>query len=305
MKSIFSVFQKGLQKTATTLSRAISGIVSGETAWDKSTYEKIERSLLEADFGAAVSSRLVADIKERYDLGQIKTSEDIFQITRNDIKTFLSKNMKEPKRNKDGPTVILLVGVNGSGKTTTAGKLASLWKNDGAKVMLAACDTYRAAAVEQLKHWGERTECHVVSSVSGADPASVAFDAVQSAVAKKYDYLLIDTAGRQHTKKGLMDELAKMTRVIAKVMPDAPHETWLTLDACTGMNALSQAREFTQIASVTGLILTKLDGTGKAGMLTAIQQELKLPVFFIGLGEQPGDLQPFDPEMYSDALFKV
>ena len=186
MKSIFSVFQKGLQKTATTLSRAISGIVSGETAWDKSTYEKIERSLLEADFGAAVSSRLVADIKERYDLGQIKTSEDIFQITRNDIRTFLSKNMKEPKRNKDGPTVILLVGVNGSGKTTTAGKLASLWKNDGAKVMLAACDTYRAAAVEQLKHWGERTECHVVSSVSGADPASVAFDAVQSAVAKKY-----------------------------------------------------------------------------------------------------------------------
>lgn len=303
MKSIFSVFQKGLQKTATSISRAIGGIIRGETAWNDETYAAMEKALLEADFGASVTSKLISDIKDRYQRGLIHTGADIFEVAKNDIKDFLSKNKREMNVNKNGPTVIMIVGVNGSGKTTTGGKLASLWKNDGAKVMLAACDTYRAAAVQQLKLWGARLDCPVISSIPGADPAAVAYDAVQSAMTRKCNYLIIDTAGRQHTKKGLMDELSKMCRVIKKLIPEAPHETWLTIDACTGMNAVSQARNFLQAAEVSGLILTKLDGTGKAGTLTAIQKELGLPVFFIGLGEQPEDLQPFDAGMYCDAIF--
>ncbi len=304
MKSIFSVFQRGLQKTATSLTRSIAGIFTGHEAWTDETYEKLSRSLIAADFGAATSNRIVSDIRERYQLGAIKTTADIYDVTRADIVEILKKNNRPINLRPDGLTVIMLVGVNGSGKTTTAGKLAHLWKNDGAKVMLAACDTFRAAAVEQLKLWGKRTGCHVVSSTAGADPAAVAFDAVQSGISKSFNYLLIDTAGRQHTKKGLMEELAKMRRVIAKLMPDAPHETWLTIDASTGANALNQAREFTQSAGVTGLVLTKIDGTGKGGMLVAIHHELALPVFFAGFGEQPDDLQPFDPEMFSKAIFE-
>ncbi len=303
MKSIFSIFQKGLQKTATSISRSFESIFKGQTVWNAETYEKMERTLIEADFGRAASSALLADIRDRYERGLIHTSSDIFDIAKKDLREFLAGNMREIRRPQSGPAVILIVGVNGSGKTTTAGKMAWLWKNDGKKVMLAACDTYRAAAVEQLKLWGGRTDCPVISSNSGSDPAAVAYDAVSSALSKNCDYLIIDTAGRQHTKKGLMDELSKMCRVIKKVLPDAPHETFLTIDSSTGTNALSQARNFLDSAAVSGLILTKLDGTGKAGTLTAIQKELALPVFFIGLGEQAEDLQPFDPEMYANAIF--
>ena len=201
------------------------------------------------------------------------------------------------------PTVILMVGVNGSGKTTTIGKLAARFRADGKRVVLAACDTFRAAAVEQLQLWGDRTDSQVVSAKHGADPASVAYDATQAALARNADYLLIDTAGRQHNQKGLMDELAKIRRSIEKVYPGAPHEVWLTVDASLGGNVLNQAREFSKATGVTGLVLTKLDGTGKGGMVVALHQEFELPTFFIGLGEQPEDLQPFSPEFYADALF--
>lgn len=303
MKSIFSVFQKGLQKTATTITRSFESILKDVKAWDDETYKRLETVLISADFGVSVTGGLVKDIKDRYQRGLLKMTADIFETVQNDVKKILVDNSRQLTFAEDKLKVILLVGVNGSGKTTTAGKLASMWKNDGKKVMLAACDTFRAAAVDQLKLWGERIGCHVISSTQGADPSSVAFDAVQSALSKKNDFLIIDTAGRQHTRKGLMDELSKMCRVISKIYPEAPHEVWLTIDACTGTNALYQAREFTQSAGVTGLILTKLDGTGKGGMLVAIHQELKLPVLFVGLGEKPEDLQPFDPEMFANALF--
>jgi fused signal recognition particle receptor len=302
MKKLFSVFKKGLQKTAVSVTRTFTGIFTNIQKWDESTYEELEASLLSADFGVKVTMRLLDDIRDRYDRGQIQTSADILAVTREDICNTLQKNIRPIKFASDGPTIILMVGVNGSGKTTSSGKLAYLWKQEGKKVMLAACDTFRAAAVEQLNLWGERVGCHVVSAKSGADPSAVAFDAVKSAVAREADILLIDTAGRQHTSKGLMEELSKMCRSIDKAYPGAPQEVWLTVDASIGTNALIQAREFTSTAKVSGLIITKLDGTGKGGMAVAIQEEFSLPVFFVGLGESPDDLQPFDPEYYTDAL---
>jgi fused signal recognition particle receptor len=201
------------------------------------------------------------------------------------------------------PLVILMVGVNGSGKTTTIGKLAARWKSEGKKVILGACDTFRAAAVEQLQLWGERTGCQVVAAKHGADPASVAFDATMAAKSRGADILLIDTAGRQQNKKGLMDELAKMRRIIEKLLPDAPHETILTIDASLGTNAISQAREFSTQVGASALILTKLDGSGKGGAACAVQEQFALPVLFVGLGEAPDDLQEFSPEDYARAIF--
>jgi fused signal recognition particle receptor len=304
MKSIFSIFQKGLKKTSTSLTRSIESVFRNIDKWDEETYEELEAALIAADFGVNISMRVVDDIRERYKGGEIRTGEDILVKAHDDICFILEKNIREISYAPDGkPTIILMVGVNGSGKTTTSGKLAWLWKNEGKKVMLAACDTFRAAAVEQLKLWGDKTDCHVVSAQQGADPSAVAYDATESALARKTDILLIDTAGRQHTSKGLMDELSKMRRTIDKVCPGAPHEVWLTIDASVGSNALVQAREFSKASSVTGLVLTKLDGTGKGGIAVAIAEEFNLPVFFIGLGEQPEDLQPFNPVFYAHALF--
>jgi fused signal recognition particle receptor len=199
--------------------------------------------------------------------------------------------------------VVSIVGVNGTGKTTTAAKLAYQLQAQGQKAMLAACDTFRAAAIEQLKLWGQRLQTPVIAGAYGADPSSVAHDAVTAALARQADYLLVDTAGRLHTKHNLMKELQKLHRVMGKQLPGAPHETLLVLDATTGMNALNQAREFNKAVPLTGLIVTKLDGTSKGGMVVAIQKELKLPIKFIGVGEQPDDLQPFDPKDFASALF--
>jgi fused signal recognition particle receptor len=303
MKSIFSVFKKGLQKTATSVARTVGGLVSDVKVWDASTYEELEAALLSADFGPETTFRLVEEIRDRYQRGLIKTSEDINEIIREDIETVLKRNARPINYNDSGPTVIMMVGVNGSGKTTTAGKLAAKWVSEGRKVTLAACDTFRAAAVEQLKIWGERVGCQVVASKTGADPSAVLFDAVDSAKSKNADILIIDTAGRQHNKKGLMEELAKMRRTAEKALPGAPHETWLTIDAGVGSNALRQAEEFAKFADVSGLVLTKLDGTGKGGMAVAIQTKFDAPVFFAGFGESPDDLQPFDPKMFASAIF--
>jgi fused signal recognition particle receptor len=303
MKSVFSIFQRGLQKTATSLSRNFVSIFKDIGKWDAASYKKLEDALIAADFGVKSSAKITADIKDRYERGLIKVSSDIVETAKSDIAAMLRQNARELNFAKSGPTVILIAGVNGSGKTTTAGKLAYLWKNDGKKVFLAACDTFRAAAAEQLKLWAEKTEAQLIFSKHGADPSAVAFDAVQAAASRGADILLIDTAGRQHTKKGLMDELSKMRRAIAKTMPDAPHETLLTIDSGIGANALSQAREFAKAAGVTGIVLTKLDGTGKGGMAAAILDELGLPVFFAGLGEAPEDIQPFDPDFYANAIF--
>lgn len=306
MKSIFSVFQKGLKKTSTILSRSVESLFTNVHIWNAEDYAKLENVLIQSDFGVKTTKKIVSDIKERYELGLIKSSDDIIKICANDIISMLKNDMREIRKAPPGsPTVIMMVGVNGSGKTTTCGKLAAQFIADGAKVMLCACDTFRAAAAEQLKIWAERTGAAIVSSKSGADPASVAFDACSSALAKKMDYLIIDTAGRQHTKKGLMDELAKIVRIIKKVIPDAPNETLLTVDAATGLNVISQTREFAKIAGVTGLVLTKLDGSGKGGAVVSVHSEFNLPVLFVGLGESVEDLQKFSPELFASAIFNL
>ena len=303
MKSLFSIFKKGLQKTATSVTRSVEVLIKNVEKWDESTFEELEAALISADFGVETTLRMVEDIRDRYARGLIKTSADVNLVISEDVYNILGKNQRPVSFNPNGLTVIFFVGVNGSGKTTTAGKLAWQWKNEGKKVSLAACDTFRAAAVEQLKLWGDRTGCHVVASKTGADPSSVVYDAVESSIARGSDILLIDTAGRQHTKKGLMEELAKMKRTAEKVMPGAPHETWLTVDASIGTNALQQAQEFAKFAELSGIVLTKLDGTGKGGMAVAIQDKFSYPVLFAGFGEQPEDLQPFDPKMFTEAIF--
>ena len=304
MKSIFSIFKRGLEKTATKVTRTVTGLFTGIRAHDAASFDELEERLIMADFGVSASLRIVGEIRERYERGAIKTDADLVEVARNAVEEILGRNRSEIRFAPPGkPTVILMVGVNGSGKTTTIGKLAARWRGEGKKVVLAACDTFRAAAVEQLQLWGERTNSQVISAKPGADPASVAYDATQAALARNADFLLIDTAGRQHNQKGLMDELAKIRRSIEKVYPEAPQEVWLTVDASLGGNVLNQAREFTRTTGVTGLVLTKLDGTGKGGMVVALHQELDLPTFFIGLGEQPDDLQPFSPAYYADALF--
>ena len=303
MMGIFDVFKRGLQKTKTSLLRGFETMFTGTQKWDAATYSKLEESLIGADLGVNVSIELVKDIKDRYERGEIKTADDIIDIASTTLTRILSEDNRPINKNPNGPTVILMVGVNGSGKTTTTGKLAWKFKQEGKSVMLAACDTFRAAAIEQLKLWGERIDCPVIAGQHGGDAAAVAFDATQSAISKNIDYLIIDTAGRQHTRADLMEELPKILRTIRKNMPDAPHEVILVVDGSTGTNALVQAREFGKVCGVTGLAVTKLDGTGKGGVIVAIKNEKKFPVHYIGLGEQPEDLQEFDAKMFSNAIF--
>ncbi|MCM8527244.1 MAG: signal recognition particle-docking protein FtsY [Lentisphaeraceae bacterium] len=303
MKGIFNIFKKGLQKTKTSILRSFESMFSGTQKWDASTYRKLEESLISADLGVNVTMALVKDIKDRYERGEIQTADDIIKIGSETLSAILSEGNNGINENPDGPTVILMVGVNGSGKTTTTGKLAWKLKQEGKSVMLAACDTFRAAAIEQLKLWGQRVDCPVIAGKHGGDAAAVAFDATKSALAKNVDYLIIDTAGRQHTRADLMEELPKILRTIRKNMPDAPHEVILVVDGSTGTNALIQARQFGEVCGVTGLAVTKLDGTGKGGVVVAIKDEKKFPIHYVGLGEQPEDLQPFDPKMYADAIF--
>jgi len=304
MASIFSIFKRGLEKSATRISRAISGVFTGIKAHGDASFEELEALLVSADFGLKAAVEITSCLRDRYDRGGIATDADLVEAAKNEVVSILKRHVRPINTAPEGkPTVILFVGVNGSGKTTTIGKLAARLRGQGKKVILAACDTFRAAAVEQLLLWGERAQAQVVSSRHGADPASVAFDATQAALARNADYLLIDTAGRQQNHRDLMEELAKIRRSIAKVYPGAPHEVWMTVDSTLGANVVSQAREFSKTAGVTGLVITKLDGTGRGGMAVALHQEFELPTFFTGLGEQPDELQPFDPELYAEALF--
>lgn len=305
MASIFRIFQHGLQRTKAGLMRRLQAIFSDTSAWTEETYEQLEAALISTDLGAEISTRLVSDIRDRYERGLIATTSDVLAVGRETVLDLLRPGDVPPvHRNPDGPTVILVVGVNGSGKTTTVAKLAYHFREQGQSVLLAAGDTYRAAGIEQLQIWGQRVGCAVVAGKQGGDAAAVAYDATTAAVQRGSQVLLIDTAGRQHTRRGLMDELAKTGRSIDKALPGAPHEVWLTVDASTGTNALVQAREFGRLFQITGLILTKLDGSGKGGVVVAIRQELGYPVRFVGLGEALDDLQPFDAEMFARALFE-
>ena len=303
MEILFSKFKSGLQRTKTMLVRNIQSIFSDTGEWTEQSYERLEEALIRADLGVDTTERIIADIRDRYSRGHIHTSADTIASTKAVFVELLNKgNSNAFSFAANIPTVVMLVGVNGSGKTTTAGKLASRWKDEGRSVLLAACDTFRAAAIEQLKIWGERVGCPVISAKHGADAASVAYDAVQAALSRKSDVLLIDTAGRQHTKKGLMDELAKISRTVGKACEGAPHEIWLVVDGSTGTNALQQAKVFQKSCPINGLCLTKLDGSSKGGVVIAIHEELDLPIYFIGLGEGISDLQPFDSKMFAEAL---
>ncbi len=305
MASILEFFKRGLQKTKTTLLRRLGSLFGGKQAWTEETYEELEAALIGTDLGAKICGQLVGDIRERYSRGEIATEEDIMRVARDTVRTILERGGELPPvaRAEKGPTVILMVGVNGSGKTTTCAKLAKRFHDAGHSVLLAAGDTFRAAGVEQLKLWGERLGIPVIGGRQGGDSAAVAFDAVRAAVQRDVEYVVIDTAGRQHTRQDLMAELAKVQRVIQRELPAAPHEVWLTVDASIGSNALVQAREFGRLFPITGLILTKLDGTGKGGVVVAIKEELGYPVRFVGLGESADDLQPFDREVFVEALF--
>ena len=302
---LFSKFFSGLKKTQSKISGELKRIVSRSPKFMEDDAEELEAVLLASDIGCAVTEQIVDAVREKYQSSGGQAG-DVLQVAQSVVETSLGSGYDEQTKRlakRDDLTVVSLVGVNGAGKTTTAAKLANRVKNEGANPMLAACDTFRAAAIEQLNLWGNRLHIPVVSSEYGADPASVAHDAVNSALSKGSDYLFIDTAGRLHTKHNLMRELEKLHRVISTKSEGAPHETLLVVDASVGSNALSQAREFNKSVPLTGLVITKLDGTSKGGMVVAIQNELDLPVKFIGLGEQADDLQPFSPTEFARALF--
>jgi fused signal recognition particle receptor len=299
---LFTKFREGLQKTHNKLTHEIKRIVTRSPRLDESSLEELEAALIGADLGMPTTQQIVGAVKRAYET-QGGSGLDVFAIAQNEVAGTLSTNHRGLRIAPTGLTVVSIVGVNGTGKTTTAAKLAHLVQAQGNTALIAACDTFRAAAIEQIKLWGQRLKVEVIAGAYGADAASVAHDAVVAAQSRKAGYLFIDTAGRLHTKHNLMQELQKLHRVIGKQLPGAPHEVLLVLDATTGMNALTQAREFNKAVPLTGLIVTKLDGTSKGGMVVAIQKELDVPIKFVGLGEQADDLQPFDAKQFAEALF--
>ena len=299
---LFQKFKQGLQKTQAKLVHEIKRIVTLSPRLTGETLEELEAALLSCDLGTAMTQQIISAVKKAYET-QGRSGPEIFAIAQREVEQSLLAGQSPLQKTPSGLTVVSLVGVNGTGKTTTSAKLAKWIQGQGQTVLLGACDTFRAAAIEQIKLWGQRLEVTVISGAYGADPASVAHDAVVAAQARKADYLIVDTAGRLHTKHNLMQELQKMHRVMDKKLPGAPQEILLVLDATTGMNALNQAREFHKTVKLTGLIITKLDGTSKGGMVVAIQKELGLPIKFVGLGEQADDLQPFDAKQFAEALF--
>jgi len=297
----FQKFRDGLQKTHNKIVHEVKRIVTLSPKLTVETMEELEAALLAADLGTAMTAQIVQAAQRAFET-QGRAGLEILDVARTEVENSLA-SAYVPLRKEPGLTVVSLVGVNGTGKTTTAAKLANWVQLNGDKACLAACDTFRAAAIDQLKLWGERLNVPVISASYGADPASVAHDGVVAAQSRQARYLFVDTAGRLHTKHNLMQELQKVHRVMEKKLPGAPHEVLLVLDGSTGMNALNQAREFHKTVQITGLVITKLDGTSKGGMVVAIQKELGLPIKFVGLGEQPDDLQPFDAKQFADALF--
>ena len=292
--------EEGLSKTKSGFVSRLKNLFSAATVTPE-LIEEMEEILYTADMGVKTVAWLIEEVDKNKK--SFQSGEDVKQFLKLKILETLKGVHKNMPDLKDSPTVYLMVGINGAGKTTTIGKLAHKLKNDGKKVILAAADTFRAAAVEQIKVWGERTEAVVVSDKDGADPASVAYNAVMSATSKNIDAVIVDTAGRLQNRVNLMQELAKINRVIGKTKEGAPHETILVIDANNGQNALSQAKEFGESVNISGIIVTKLDGSAKGGVLIGIARELSLPVYMIGIGETVEDLRPFDPEQFVEALF--
>ena len=300
--SLFERMRSGLAKTQASVVGRLDNLLRGREGIDAELFEELEEILVTADFGLRTTQELIAAIESRVAKDRGGDPRQVRTLLREEIRKRLrSEAASSPQ--VEPPLVIMVVGVNGVGKTTTIGKLARQFADQGKKVVLGAGDTFRAAAAEQLAIWGERSGVDVVRHAEGADPAAVAFDSAKAAVARHADILILDTAGRLHTKVNLMEELKKIRRVLGREIPGAPHETLLVLDATTGQNALSQARLFKEAVEVTGLVLTKLDGTAKGGIVVAIGAELGLPVRFVGIGEGVEDLRPFDPDLFVEALF--
>jgi len=301
--TLLEKLKSGVQKTRAGLVSRIEDVLSGRKTIDADLLEELEYTLISADIGVTTTNEILDRIRERVDRKLVGDAEELRGLIREFLLEVLQTYDRPLAYVDEPPAVIMVVGVNGAGKTTTIGKLAAHLKADGHSVLLCAADTFRAAAVEQLEVWGERTATQVIRQKTGADPSAVMFDALQAAKSRKIDYLIIDTAGRLQTKTNLMAELEKMRRTASRVIPDAPHEVLLVLDATTGQNGLEQARRFTETSGVTGIVLTKLDGTAKGGVVVAIARELALPIRFIGVGEKVDDLLPFDPEKFIDSLF--
>lgn len=300
----FDKLKKGLTKTRETITEKIEKLVIGYVDIDDDLLDELEEILIMADVGVNTTDNLMEAVRKGIKKKEINSPEDLKPFLAKKISELLTKDSDTTKIAQEGPTVILVIGVNGVGKTTTIGKLSNYYREQGKTVMLAAADTFRAAAIDQLEIWGERTNAKVIRHEENSDPAAVAFDAVKAAVARNVDILLIDTAGRLQTKSNLMEELKKINRVIQREIPDAPHETLLVLDATTGQNAISQAKLFTEAAPISGVVLTKLDGTAKGGVVIGIKAELSMPVKWIGVGEGVDDLRPFVAEDFAKALFE-
>lgn len=303
-KGFLRRLREGMSKTRNSIASGLNSIFHGFSKIDEDFYEELEEILIMADIGVSTTGEILDSLREKVKENHIKEPEEC----RNLLMDSIREQMRVPEDAYDfenGPSVVLAIGVNGVGKTTTTGKIAGMLKSEGRKVLLAAADTFRAAATEQLIEWSHRAGCDIISAKEGADPAAVVFDAVSAAKARHCDVLLVDTAGRLHNKKNLMDELSKINRVIEREYPNARKETLVVLDGTTGQNALVQAKQFNEICDITGIVITKLDGTAKGGIAIAIQKELGIPVKYIGVGEGIADMQRFDPDAYVKALFDV
>ena len=301
---LFDRLKEAISRTRENLSERIDEAVAFSKEIDRNTLDDLEATLLGADLGSATTHEVLEKLRERADRKQIKNVEELKSLLKSELLRILTRANTPPVERPEGvPEVVLVVGVNGTGKTTTIGKLAQTLRSEDKTVLLCAADTFRAAAIEQLEIWGHRTGTEVIRTKAGGDPAAVLYDALEAANTRHIDCVIVDTAGRLHTKTNLMAELEKMRRTAQRLIPGAPHEVLLVIDATTGQNGLQQAKLFTDAAAVTGVVLTKLDGTAKGGVVVAIARELGLPVRYVGVGEKAGDLLPFDPEAFVDSLF--
>lgn len=297
----FSKIKEGLKKTRDTVIGQIDSMLKSFTKIDEELFEELEELLVMGDVGINTSQKICEELRKKVKKEGVTNPKEVHRLLREIVAEMLEGGRELNIGTK--PSVILVIGVNGVGKTTTIGKLANNLRSDGKKVLLAAADTFRAAAIDQLEVWADRSGCDIIKQREGSDPAAVVFDSIQAAKARHADVIICDTAGRLHNKKYLMDELAKISRIINRELPDADKEVLLVLDATTGQNAVNQAREFKNAAGITGIVLTKLDGTAKGGVVLSIKEELDVPVKYIGVGEQIDDLQPFDPQAFAKALF--
>ena len=300
---LFAKIKEGLKKTRDSVVGQIDSMLKSFTKIDEELFEELEELLIMGDVGAVTSQKICEELRKKVKKEGATDPKDVHRLLQNIVAEMLRGGQELNISTK--PSIVLVIGVNGVGKTTSIGKLADSLRKNNKKVLLSAADTFRAAAVEQLDIWAQRSRCDIVKQKEGSDPAAVVFDSIQAGKSRGADVIIVDTAGRLHNKRHLMDELAKINRIIDRELPDADKEVLLVLDATTGQNAVNQAREFKKAADITGIVLTKLDGTAKGGIVLSIKEELNVPVKYIGVGEQIDDLQPFDPDDFAKALFEV